>query len=179
MPDMVTLRDIVNTFTEQELDLTIPLEYKDVDANSYPYVNQYNSYLSVGDYESAYNYRVENSAILEPLIHDAKKANTLLAIAINSYLFAKGEKTAANISFDNSFNSDVTATNVQDAIEGIAVAADTYITELYNKIYSLETENANLKKQINNLETEFNDKVKEAITFEWDSKTATLNIVTK
>lgn len=146
MPDMVTLRDIVNTFTEQELDLTIPLEYKDVDANSYPYVNQYNSYLSVGDYESAYNYRVENSAILEPLIHDAKKANTLLAIAINSYLFAKGEKTAANISFDNSFNSDVTATNVQDAIEALAGAAGTYITELYNKINDLNKKHVFVKE---------------------------------
>lgn len=146
MPDMVTLRDIVNTFTEQELDLTIPLEYKDVDANSYPYVNQYNSYLSVGDYESAYNYRVENSAILEPLIHDAKKANTLLALAINSYLFAKGEKTAANTSFDNSFNSYVTATNVQDAIECIAVAADTYITELYNKINDLNKKHVFVKE---------------------------------
>lgn len=137
MPDLVRLRDIVDTFTEQELDLTIPLEYKDVDANSYPYVNQYNSYLSVGDYESAYNYRVENSAILEPLIHDAKKANTLLAIAINSYLFAKGEKAASNISFDNSFNSYVTATNVQDAIEALIGVAGTYITELYNKITEL------------------------------------------
>lgn len=116
MPDMPTLRDIVNTFTEQELDMTVPLDFKSVDADSLPYVEQYNKYLANGDYQSAYDYRIANSEILEPRIYDDVKANIQQALAINAYVFAKGEKSAENTSYDNT-SSGVNASTVQAVLD--------------------------------------------------------------
>lgn len=101
MPDMVTLRDLVNTFTEQELDMTIPMDFKNPTAETIEYANHYNELLAAGNWQAAYEYRVANANILEPMIHDAKALNRQQAMMINTYLFAKGEKTAENTSYNN------------------------------------------------------------------------------
>lgn len=84
-----TLKQLIETFTEEELTLTVPIDFQDVNADDYPIVNQYNTYLSSGNYDAALQYRNANSSILDKYIFDAKKMNMLQAMAINAYLFAK------------------------------------------------------------------------------------------
>ena len=116
MPDMVTLRDLVNTFTEQELDMSIPIDFKNPTAETVEYANQYNTLLAAGDWQAAYEYRVANADILEPMIHDAKALNRQQAMMINAYLFAKGEKSAKNTSYDNT-SSGVNVETVQAVLD--------------------------------------------------------------
>lgn len=134
MPDLVTLEKIVDTFTEQELDFVVPIDFKDVDSESLPYINTYNGYLASKKYEEAYQYRLDNADILEPLIIDAKKLNIMMSIIINTYLFAKGERSAKNLIFDNSFDNRMQATNIQDAIEEMVMVITQVVEYLYNEI---------------------------------------------
>ena len=145
MPDLVRLRDIVDTFSEQDLDLIVPIDFKDADSESLPYINTYNGFLASKKYEEAYQYRLEHSDILEPLIIDAKKLNIQQAMMINTYLFAKGEKSALNTMYDNNI-SKLIADNVQDAIDelyktkldlaGGTLTGDLFATTIRaNKIY--------------------------------------------
>lgn len=120
MPNLVRLRDIVDTFTEQDLDLVVPIDFKDVDSESLPYINTYNGYLASKKYEEAYQYRLDNADILEPLILDAKKLNIQQAIMINTYLFAKGERSAENLIYDNT-TSGLTSDNLQGAVDELVV----------------------------------------------------------
>lgn len=111
-----TLRQIVDTFTENELDLTVPIDFQDVNATDFPIVKQYNTYLADGNYNAALRYRNENINTLDKYIFDAKKINILQSLAINAYLFAKGEKSAVNTSYDNT-KSGCSAANVQGALD--------------------------------------------------------------
>lgn len=114
MPD-TTLRDIVNTFTEQELDLSVPIDFQDVDQDHFELVNNYNTYLSNGQYSEALALR-NNNPDLDKYIFDAKKMNILQSMVINSYLFAKDEKSAKYTKYDDS-KTNLNADNVQTAIE--------------------------------------------------------------
>lgn len=116
MPNMVKLRDLVNTFTEQELNMSIPIDFKNPTAETVEYANHYNKLLADGDWSGAYNYRAEHADILEPMIHDAKALNRQQAMMINTYLFAKGEKSASNTSFDNTL-SGVDESTVQAVLD--------------------------------------------------------------
>ena len=142
MPDLVRLRDIVDTFSEQDLDLIVPIDFKDADSESLPYINTYNGYLASKQYEQAYQYRLEHSDILEPLIIDAKKLNIQQAIMINTYLFAKGERSAENLLYNNT-ESGLTSDNLQGAVDELlakivanATQSNEYSNELYNKSYN-------------------------------------------
>lgn len=142
MPNMVTLRDLVNTFTEQELDMSIPIDFKNPTAETVEYANQYNSLLAAGDWQGAYEYRVANADILEPMIHDAKALNRQQAMMINTYLFAKGEKAASNTSFDNTL-SGVDANTVQKVIDLLLTNLNTLSTQqnsLSNNVNTLSTQ---------------------------------------
>lgn len=117
MPDMVTLRELISTFTEQELDMTVPFDFKNPTADTIEYANKYNAYLAVGDYQGAYEYRVANADILEPMIHDAKALNKQQAIMINTYLAVKDVKS------DNS--KDVTLEEYEDLVEAGSIEENT------------------------------------------------------
>lgn len=138
MPNLVRLRDIVDTFTEQDLDLVVPIDFKDVDSESLPYINTYNGYLASKKYEEAYQYRLDNADILEPLILDAKKLNIQQAIMINTYLFAKGERSAENLIYNNT-ESGLTSDNLQGAVD-----------ELLAKIIEAMSYSDNLHEQSKN-----------------------------
>lgn len=138
MPDLVTLEKIVDTFTEQELDFVVPIDFKDADSESLPYINTYNGYLASKKYEEAYQYRLDNADILEPLIIDAKKLNIMMSIIINTYLFAKGERSAINLSYDNT-ESGLTSENLQGAVD-----------ELLAKIIEAMSYSDNLHEQSRN-----------------------------
>lgn len=88
MPNIVKLRDIIATFTDQEMEMTVPFDFKNPTADTINLVNEYNSYLANGQYEEAYNLRQKEAATLEPMIHDAKALNRQQAMMINTYLFA-------------------------------------------------------------------------------------------
>lgn len=138
MPDLVRLRDIVDTFSEQDLDLIVPIDFKDADSESLPYINTYNGFLASKKYEEAYQYRLEHSDILEPLIIDAKKLNIQQAIMINTYLFAKGERSAENLIYNNT-ESGLTSDNLQGAVD-----------ELLAKIIEAMSYSDNLHEQSRN-----------------------------
>lgn len=118
MPDMVTLRDIVNTFTEQELDMTIPFDFKNPTNETIEYVDHYNQLLANGNYQEAMEYRKQNADILEPLIYDANALNRQQAMMINTYLFARGERSASNIIYDNTL-SGAQSDNIQGVVDEI------------------------------------------------------------
>lgn len=122
-----TLREIVETFTEEELALTVPIEFQDVSLEDYPYVNEYNRLLASAQassdtdegynaFQAAYKYRLANQDKIDKYIIDAKKLNILMTLVINAYMFAKGEKSATNTSYDNSISKFI-SDNVQDAID--------------------------------------------------------------
>ena len=112
-----TVQDWINTLTPEELALELPIDFQDVSIEDAALVNQYNAYLSAGEYQTAYDYRVKNPA-LEKYIYDAKKMNYLQSLALNAYVFAKGEKSAINTSYDNS-ETGIEADNLQDAIDAL------------------------------------------------------------
>lgn len=118
MPDMVTLRDIVNTFTEQELDMTVPFDFKNPTNETIEYADHYNQLLANGNYQEAMEYRKQNADILEPLIYDANALNRQQAIMINTYLFARGERSASNIIYDNT-SSGAQSDNIQGVVDEI------------------------------------------------------------
>lgn len=122
-----TLREIVETFTEEELSLTVPIEFQDVSADDYPYVNEYNRLLASAQtnadtdegydaFVAANEYRTANQEHIDKYVLDAKKLNILMTLVINAYMFANGEKSAINTSYDNSM-SGASSTNVQDVID--------------------------------------------------------------
>ena len=124
-----TLREIVETFTEEELSLTVPIEFQDVSADDYPYVNEYNRLLASAQinadtdegydaFVAANEYRTANQEHIDKYVLDAKKLNILMTLVINAYMFAKGEKSATNTSYDNS-ESELESTTVQEAIDEI------------------------------------------------------------
>lgn len=115
MPDMPKLREIISTFTPEELELSVPIYVQDVTITDYPKVNEYNRLLSIQDYQGAYSYRTANPE-LEKYILDAKKINALIVYIMNAYEFSKMEKNASHTSYDSSKNK-LKATNVQDAID--------------------------------------------------------------
>lgn len=88
MPNIVTLRELIKTFTEQELDMAVPIDFKNPTSETIEYANEYNEYLAQGKYQDAYNYRVKYSDVLEPMIHDANALNRQQAMMINTYLLA-------------------------------------------------------------------------------------------
>ena len=88
MPNIVTLRQLISTFTEKELDMAVPIDFKNPTTETIKYANEYNAMLSAGKYQDAYNYRVANSDVLEPMIHDANALNKQQAMMINTYLLA-------------------------------------------------------------------------------------------
>lgn len=135
MPDLVRLRDIVDTFTEEDLDLVVPIDFKDVDSESLPYINTYNGLLASKKYEEAYEYRLEHGDILEPLILDAKKLNIQQAIMINTYLFAKGERSAENLLYNNS-ETGLGSGDLQSAVDALLakiIETVAYADELHEK----------------------------------------------
>lgn len=124
-----TLREIVETFTEEELSLTVPIEFQDVSADDYPYVNEYNRLLASAQtnadtdegydaFVAANEYRTANQEHIDKYVFDAKKLNILMTLVINAYVFAKGEKSAINTSYDNS-ETGIEADNLQDAIDAL------------------------------------------------------------
>lgn len=139
-----TLREIVETFTEEELALTVPIEFQDVSLEDYPYVNEYNRLLASAQanlddeagynaFQAAYEYRVANKDKIDKYIIDAKKLNILMTLVINAYMFSKGEKSAINTSYDNA-ESGIEAENIQDAVdtlnEKIEETTDTLTTTI-------------------------------------------------
>ena len=123
-----TLRQLISTFTEQELDLNLPLNLQDVSAEDLELVDQYNAYIANKDYQTAYDFRLANPQ-LEKYIIDAKKLNTLIMMWINAYLFAQEEKTAANISYDNN-SGIVNAATVQTALDTLGNRIDVLVNQL-------------------------------------------------
>lgn len=133
MPN-TTLKDIVNTFTEEELNLTVPIDFQDVDQDHYDLVNEYNTYLSNGNYAAALNLR-NNNTELDKYIFDAKKMNMLQSMVINAYLFAKDEKSAKYTQYDDT-NTKFGATNVQAAIENMDKKMDSNLKTIEKKMPS-------------------------------------------
>ena len=70
-----------------DLNAEFPIDFKDPTVDDVPLINQYNSYLVDGDYESARNYRIDHPE-LDSFIDDAYKKNLLQAFAINAYKYA-------------------------------------------------------------------------------------------
>lgn len=136
------LKDIIETFTEEELNLTVPIHFQDVSLNDYEYVNTYNTYLQNGDYRAAVEYRKRYSELLDKYIFDAKKMNILISLVINSYLFAKSEKTASNTSFDTS-NTDSSETNVQEVLEKIINQLNGYTIKCVDSLPEDSSKNPN------------------------------------
>ena len=87
---MATVNDLISTFTETELNLTVPLDVQSISETDYETVNEYNNYLANRDLASATTFRV-NHPELEKYIWDEKKINILQLMWMNSYIYAKNK----------------------------------------------------------------------------------------
>lgn len=145
------LQTLVNT-DENVAALTMPIDFQDVSADTLQIVNEYETYLTNNDYENAYNLR-KNNPVLETLILDATKLNYLQTLMLTSYEFAKGEKSAANMSYDatesqlKDENGEL-VTNVQDAIDVLDTSVNSTVQTELDKI------NETLDNTVEKLETD-------------------------
>ena len=153
-----TLREIVETFTEEELNLTVPIEFQDVSLEDYPYVNEYNRLLASAQanlddeegynaFQAAHTYRIENKDKLDKYIIDAHKLNILMTLILNAYAFSKGEKSAINTSYDNT-ETKMNSQNLQDAI-GEIIEKINGVVEYFDQ--ALDESNKTIQDQIDEL----------------------------
>ena len=90
----------ITCFSSKDWDwLTVPIEFQDVSADDYPYVNEYNRLLASAQtnadtdegydaFVAANEYRTANQEHIDKYVLDAKKLNILIALVINAYMFA-------------------------------------------------------------------------------------------
>lgn len=86
----LTLGDIVQSFTEEDLQKQMPIFMQDIDASTKGLIDTYQAYLSAGNFGDAESFRANNPA-LETRIWDAFKANSMLAYASYTYMYAKNQ----------------------------------------------------------------------------------------
>lgn len=86
----VTLGNIVQQFTEKDLQKEMPIFMQDIDADTKELIDTYQLYLSDGNFSEAENYRNAHPE-LETRIWDSFKANSFMAYASYIYLYAKGK----------------------------------------------------------------------------------------
>ena len=155
----LTLKDFAEKLSslvatdENVAALTFPIDFQDVSAETLPKVNEYEGLLSKGQYEDAYNFRIDpKNKDLESLILDATKLNYLQTLMLTSYEFAKGEKSAETTSYDNSV-SGLDAANVQDAIDSICedIGINGGEGSISDKIENLENSHSNMSNSIDEI----------------------------
>lgn len=93
----VTLGDIVQKFTEEDLQKALPVVMQDVDADTKTLVDTYQSYIAAGNFSEAETYRAAHTE-LETRIWDAYKANSMLVYAAYAYMYAKSQKQQCVVS---------------------------------------------------------------------------------
>lgn len=86
----ITLGDIIQQFTEEDLQRQMPVLMQDIDAETKELVDTYQSYISSGNFAEASVYRANNPA-LETRIWDAFKANSTAVFSLYTYLYAKSK----------------------------------------------------------------------------------------
>lgn len=87
----LTLGDVVQTFTESDLQKSIPVFFEDVSGDTKDTVAEYQTLLSNGLYESAATYRNEHPE-LDNVIFDSKKINSIWAYLSFVYMYAKNKR---------------------------------------------------------------------------------------
>ncbi len=93
----LTLGNIVQQFTEEDLQKQMPIFMQDIDADTKDLIDTYQSYLNAGNFKEAELYRASHTE-LETRIWDAFKANSLLAYASYIYMYAKNKTQQCIIS---------------------------------------------------------------------------------
>lgn len=87
----LTLGDLVQQFTEEDLQQKMPVFLQDVDADTRPLLDTYQGLLADGSFAEAETFRTAHPE-LETRIWDAYKANSMMAYAAFTYLYAKDQK---------------------------------------------------------------------------------------
>lgn len=87
----ITLGDIIQQFTEEDLQKEMPVFMQDIDADTKEFIDTYQLYLSEGNFLEAESYRNSHPE-LETRIWDSFKANAFMAYAAFVYLYAKDKK---------------------------------------------------------------------------------------
>ena len=87
----LTLGDVVQSFTEKDLQKSIPVFLEDVSGNTKDAVAEYQRLLANGLYESATTYRNEHPE-LDNVIFDSKKINSIWAYLSFAYMYAKNKR---------------------------------------------------------------------------------------
>lgn len=86
----ITLGDIIQQFTEEDLQRQMPVLMQDIDAETKELVDTYQAYISAGNFAEAATYRANNPA-LETRIWDAFKANSMAVFCLYTYLYARSK----------------------------------------------------------------------------------------
>lgn len=87
----ITLGDIIQQFTEEDLQKEMPVFMQDINADTKEFIDIYQLYLSEGNFLEAESYRNSHPE-LETRIWDSFKANAFMAYAAFVYLYAKDKK---------------------------------------------------------------------------------------
>ena len=102
----LTLGDLVQTFTEEDLQDVLPVYLEDVSLSTKDKVAEYQKLLAAGDYEAATQYKKDNKE-LDTLILDSKKINSLWAYLAFAYMYAKNKRQQISISKDKPIDQEV------------------------------------------------------------------------
>lgn len=102
----LTLGDLVQTFTEEDLQDVLPVYLEDVSSSTKDKVAEYQKLLAAGDYEAAIQYKKDNKE-LDTLILDSKKINSLWAYLAFAYMYAKNKRQQISISKDKPTDQEV------------------------------------------------------------------------
>lgn len=104
---------------ENVAQLILPIDYQDTSEDTIQLENAYQTLLSQNRFGEAKALRDDNP-ILETRILDATKLNYLQTLMLTAYQYAKEERSAKNLLYDNT-ESKLGSDNIQGAIDELLV----------------------------------------------------------
>lgn len=117
------LKELVDT-NENIGSLSFPIDFQDSSVETIEAENLYQEYLRNNQYDEAEKYRLEHPE-LESRIFDSAKANLLQTLGLTSFQYAKEERSASNLIYDNS-ETRINANNLQDALDYVLLNHKSY-----------------------------------------------------
>lgn len=102
----LTLGEVIQTFTESDLQKSIPVYLEDVSASTKDAMAEYQTKLEAGLYEEAASYKAAHPE-LDTIIFDSKKINSIWAYLSFVYLYAKNKRQQVCMSLSKPTDQEI------------------------------------------------------------------------
>ena len=102
----LTLGEVIQTFTESDLQKSIPVYLEDISASTKDVMAEYQTKLEAGLYEEAASYKAAHPE-LDTIIFDSKKINSIWAYLSFVYLYAKNKRQQVCMSLSKPTDQEI------------------------------------------------------------------------